>query len=130
HAIGCAPRFQTDRVWTYDRSHELRSMIIADTAARYAPYVLGILRIMVALLFLEHGTSKLFGWPSAGSMPAPFSLLWFAGIIELIAGTVLALGLFTRPAALIMSGEMAFAYFIGHAPASFFPIANRGDSAI
>src|SRR5205085_8213017 len=102
HAIGCAPRFQTDRVWTYDRSHELRSMIIADTAARYAPYVLGILRIMVALLFLEHGTSKLFGWPSAGSMPAPFSLLWFAGIIELIAGTVLALGLFTRPAALIM----------------------------
>ena len=105
-------------------------MIVADTAARYAPHMLSILRIIVALLFFEHGTSKLFGWPSAGSMPAAFSLIWFAGFIELIAGALLAVGYFTRLAALIMSGEMAFAYFMGHAPASFFPIANRGDSAI
>ena len=105
-------------------------MIVADTAARYAPHMLSILRIIVALLFFEHGTSKLFGWPSAGSMPATFSLFWVAGVIELIAGALLAVGYFTRLTALIMSGEMAFAYFMGHAPASFFPIENRGDSAI
>jgi putative oxidoreductase len=105
-------------------------MTVADGAARYAPQMLSILRIVVALLFFEHGTSKLFGWPSAGSMPPAFSLTWFAGVIELIAGALLALGYFTRLAALIMSGEMAFAYFMGHAPASFFPIENRGDSAI
>jgi putative oxidoreductase len=105
-------------------------MRVADSAERYAPYMLSILRIVVALLFFEHGTSKLLGWPSAGSMPAPFSLLWLAGIIELIAGALLAAGLFTRFIAVIMSGEMAFAYFMGHAPASFFPIANRGDAAV
>jgi putative oxidoreductase len=105
-------------------------MRVADSAERYAPYMLSILRIVVALLFFEHGTSKLFGWPSAGSMPAPFSLLWLAGIIELIAGALLAAGLFTRLTAVIMSGEMAFAYFMGHAAASFFPIANRGDAAV
>ncbi len=105
-------------------------MTVADTTARFAPHVLSILRVVVALLFFEHGTSKLFGWPSAGAVNAPFSLLWFAGMIELIAGVLLAAGLFTRLVALVMSGEMAFAYFMGHAPASFFPIANRGDSAI
>jgi putative oxidoreductase len=62
--------------------------------------------------------------------PELFSLRWFAGAIELVGGAVLALGLLTRPAALIMSGEMAFAYFLGHAPSSFFPICNRGDSSI
>jgi putative oxidoreductase len=105
-------------------------MIIADTAARYAPCMLSVLRIVVALLFLEHGTSKLFGWPSPASAPAPFSLIWFAGAIELFGGVLVVLGLFTRTAALIMSGEMAFAYFMGHAPSSFFPILNSGDSAI
>jgi hypothetical protein len=66
------------------RCNEPSAMTVADTAARYAPHMLGILRIVVALLFFEHGTSKLFGWPSAGSMPAAFSLLWVAGVIELI----------------------------------------------
>ena len=105
-------------------------MTIADTAARYAPYVLSILRIVAALLFFEHGTSKLFGWPSPVPTYAPFSLFWFAGAIELVGGALLTLGVFTRPAALIMSGEMAFAYFTSHAPSSFFPILNRGDSVI
>ena len=98
-------------------------MAIQDTAARYAPYVLSIVRIVAALLFLEHGTSRLFGWPSPLPTPALLSMYWFAGAIELVGG-------FTRPAALIMSGEMAFAYFISHAPAGFFPILNRGDGAI
>jgi putative oxidoreductase len=103
---------------------------IQDTAARYAPYVLSIMRIVAALLFLEHGLSRLFGWPSAMPTPAAFSMYWFAGAIELVGGVLVALGLFTRPAALIMSGEMAFAYFISHAPSGFFPILNRGDAAI
>jgi putative oxidoreductase len=98
--------------------------------APYAPAMLSILRIVVALLFLEHGLSRLFGFPSPLPTPALFSLYWFAGAIELVGGALLALGLFTRTAAFIMSGEMAVAYFLSHAPASFFPILNRGDGAI
>jgi putative oxidoreductase len=95
-----------------------------------APYVLSILRIVVALLFFEHGLSKLFGFPSADSMQPFLTLDWFAGVIEFAGGALLALGLFAQPVALIMSGEMAFAYFLGHAPSSFFPILNHGDGAI
>jgi putative oxidoreductase len=105
-------------------------MNIKDTATRLAPYVLSILRIVAALLFLEHGTSRLFGWPSPIPTPAFFSMYWFAGAIELVGGILLLLGLFTRCAAFVMSGEMAFAYFISHAPSGFFPILNRGDAAI
>ena len=96
----------------------------------YAPYVLSIVRIVVALLFLQHGLSRLFGFPSPLPAPALFSMYWFAGAIELVGGVLGALGLFTRSAAFIMSGEMAFAYFLRHAPAGFFPILNRGDAAI
>jgi putative oxidoreductase len=99
-------------------------------AAHYTPYLLTILRIVVALLFFEHGTSRLFGFPSPLPAPEFLSMLWFAGAIELIGGALLALGLFTRPVAFIMSGEMAIAYFLAHAPTGFFPIINRGDSAI
>ena len=105
-------------------------MNIQDTATRLAPYMLSILRIVAALLFLEHGTSRLFGWPSPIPTPALLSMYWFAGAIELAGGILLLLGLFTRCAAFVMSGEMAFAYFISHAPSSFFPILNRGDGAI
>ena len=105
-------------------------MISRDTATRLAPYVLSILRIVAALLFLEHGTSRLFGWPSPIPTPALLSMYWFAGAIELVGGILLLLGLFTRCAAFVMSGEMAFAYFISHAPSGFFPILNRGDAAI
>lgn len=103
---------------------------LRDTAARYAPYVLSVLRIVVALLFLEHGTSRLFGFPSALPTPPLFTMYWFTGALELTGGALLALGLFTRAAAFIVSGEMAFAYFISHAPHGFFPILNRGDGAI
>jgi putative oxidoreductase len=98
--------------------------------ARLAPHVLSLLRVVTALLFLEHGLSRLFGWPSAIPTPHVFTMYWFAGAIELTGGVLLALGLFSRFAALIMSGEMAFAYFISHAPHGFFPILNRGDGAI
>jgi len=95
-----------------------------------APYVLSILRIMAGLLFLEHGMSRLFGFPSPLPTPHLLSLYWFAGSIEFTGGILVVLGLLTRPAALIMSGEMAAAYFISHAPHGFFPILNRGDGAV
>lgn len=101
-----------------------------DTWSSLTPYVLSILRIVVALLFFEHGLSKLFGFPQALPYPALFSLSWFAAAIEFIGGALLAVGLFSRTSAFIMSGEMAFAYFISHAPHDFFPIINRGDAAI
>jgi putative oxidoreductase len=97
---------------------------------RYAPYIRSILRIMAGLLFCEHGLSKLFGFPQPGHMPDVLTLLWCAGCIESIGGLLVALGLFTRVAAFIMSGEMAFAYFITHNPRGFYPILNGGDAAI
>ncbi len=101
------------------------------TLAAWAPRMLSVLRIMAGLLFLEHGSQKLLGFPpGTNPMPALLSMYGIAGLIELVGGALLALGLFSRPAAFIMSGEMAFAYFIGHAGNSFFPILNRGDAAI
>lgn len=101
-----------------------------NTVMRFAPHVLSILRIVAALLFFEHGTSRLFGFPSPLPTPALFSMYWFAGALELIGGALLTLGLFSRTAAIVVSGEMAFAYFISHAPHGFYPILNRGDGAI
>jgi putative oxidoreductase len=104
-------------------------MIRSDSLILWAPRVLSIVRIMAALLFLEHGTTKLLGFP-AGTQPAMFTLSWTQGVIELVGGLLLAIGLFTRPVAFILSGDMAVAYFMAHAPQSFFPIINRGDAAI
>ena len=100
--------------------------------AVWTPLFLGLLRIVVGLLFLQHGLAKLFGWPHVASFDNlhAFQLLWFAGIIELVGSILLVLGLFTRAAAFIMSGEMAFAYFIAHFPRNFLPILNGGEGAI
>jgi len=105
-------------------------MPLEQTVAAHSHRVRSIVRIVVALLFLEHGLSRLFGWPSPLPHPPAFTMYWFAGAIEFCGSVLLGLGLFTRPVALIMSGEMAFAYFISHAPRGFFPILNRGDGAI
>jgi putative oxidoreductase len=104
-------------------------MIRTDSLMVWAPRVLSVVRIMVALLFLEHGTTKLLGFPP-GTQPAMFTLSWYQGVIELVGGLLLVLGLFTRPVAFILCGDMAVAYFMAHAPQSFFPIINRGDAAI
>jgi putative oxidoreductase len=89
-----------------------------------------VLRIVTALLFLEHGMMKLFHFP-APQMPGPLPpLLVVAAVIELVAGVLIALGLFTRLAAFVASGEMAVAYFMGHASKSFWPGINMGDAAI
>jgi putative oxidoreductase len=98
----------------------------------WAPRLLGVLRIVVAFLFIQHGMLKLFGFPATegmGQVPL-MSLYGVAGIIEFVGGALLLLGLFTRPVAFILSGEMAAAYFIGHAPHGFLPIANHGELAV
>lgn len=94
----------------------------------WAPQVLSILRIMSALLFMQHGTQKLLGFPIPGPDPLP-TLLLAAGAIELIGGFLLAIGLFSRPAAFLMSGMAAVAYFLAHAPNGFYPLVNKGELA-
>ena len=103
---------------------------LAGALAQYRPYVLSILRIMVGLLFLQHGMAKMFNFPPQGDMPVYPAPEWFAGRIELVGSTFIALGLLTRPVAFILSGEMAFAYFMSHRPRSFFPLLNGGEAAI
>jgi putative oxidoreductase len=97
----------------------------------WAPRLLGVLRIVAAILFIEHGTQKLFGFPpSDHAMPEMFTLLWFAGVLEAFGGLLLLIGLFTRPVAFILSGQMAVAYWMAHAPGSIYPAINKGDAAI
>jgi|ERR1700736_879638 putative oxidoreductase len=98
----------------------------------WAPRLLAALRILTALLFLEHGLVKVFGFPG-GAAPGPQPLLSFfgiAGLLETVGGALLLIGLFTRPVAFLMAGEMAVGYFVVHAPQSFFPAINGGDAAI
>lgn len=97
----------------------------------WAPRLLSVLRIVAALIFMEHGTQKLLGFPPSESPGPPlFSLFGLAGILEMVGGALLALGLFTRPVAFILSGMMAVAYWMAHAPQSAFPVNNGGDAAI
>jgi putative oxidoreductase len=105
-------------------------MAITNTLNPWAPRVLSVVRIVAGLIFLAHGSQKLLGFPASDMNPPMFSIFWFAGLIELVAGTLITVGLFTRPAAFIASGTMAFAYFIAHAPQNFFPALNGGDAAI
>jgi putative oxidoreductase len=93
--------------------------------------MLSILRIVAALLFLEHGTQKILGFPfdPLAHQPALASMGGFSGILELVGGALLVLGLFTRVFAFILSGEMAVAYFMVHFPHSFFPIVSKGELA-
>lgn len=104
-------------------------MTIQDHQAIWAPRMRSVLRIAAGLTFLCYGSEKILGFP-AGRTPEMFSMSWNAGVIELVAGALVALGLFTRPAAFIASGTMAVAYFLAHAPQSFFPSVNGGAAAI
>src|SRR5271166_4217848 len=97
--------------------------------ADWQPRVLSAVRIVVALLFLQHGLAKVFGFPIPGPTSLP-PLLMLAAAIEIVGSLLLLIGLFTAVAAFIMSGEMAFAYFMAHAPKSLYPIANGGEAAI
>ena len=95
------------------------------------PRMLSVLRIVTGLLFLEHGTAKLLGFPlSPNPGPAVFSLLGVQGILELVGGFLILIGFLTRPVAFILAGDMAVAYFMAHAPRGFFPTLNGGQLAI
>src|SRR5258705_13240954 len=103
-----------------------------EASTIWAPRVLSILRIVVGLVLLQYGRVKLFGWPAVKMFQdlQLSSLFGIAGMFELVGGTLLILGLFTRPVAFILSGEMAAAYFIEHFPHSFFPAVSEGDLAV
>jgi putative oxidoreductase len=95
-----------------------------------APHFLSLLRVMTGLLFLQHGTAKILGFPPSdfGGQPL-MSMTGFSGMLELVGGALIVVGLFTRPVAFIFSGMMAVAYFMVHAPQNFYPLLNGGELA-
>jgi putative oxidoreductase len=109
-----------------------RSVAPAMNSVLRMPALLSVLRIVTGLLFLEHGTGKLLGFPAG--LPfidkMPTGLLYFTGTMELVGGLLITIGLFTRPVAFILSGFMAAAYFMAHFPMSFFPALNFGEPAV
>lgn len=94
-----------------------------------APYLLSLLRVMAAGSFFTHGTMKIFSWPAPFEMPM-LPILYAAGVIEVVGGLMLVVGLFSRPVAFLLSGTMAFAYFIAHGSGGFFPVLNHGEAAM
>ena len=98
----------------------------------WSPRMLSILRVVVGLDFLQHGLAKYFGFPHVAAFDnlQVFSLLGLAGALEIVGSILVILGLFTRPAAFILSGEMAVAYFMAHAPRAFYPLINQGELAV
>ena len=113
---------------TFPRS--VRSVTVLPRSL--APALQSVFRIVTGLLFLEHGTGKLLGFPAG--LPfidkMPTGLLYFTGTIELVGGALIVLGLFTRPVAFVLSGFTAFAYFMANFPMSFFPAINMGEPAV
>jgi putative oxidoreductase len=105
---------------------------LCNCCEKWSPYFLSLLRVVIALLLLQHGGQKVFGYPESRlATPPLFSWpLGIAGILELVGGLLLLLGLFTRPAAFILSGQMAVAYFMVHFPEAWWPIHNRGELAV
>ena len=101
-----------------------------DIKTVWAPRALGLLRIIAGLLFLEHGLIKVFAYPAGPGFFHLPPLIELAGLIEVIGGVLVAVGLFTRVAAFIMSGEMAVAYFMMAAPRGFLPLVNHGEPII
>ena len=104
----------------------------ASSIEELGPYALAALRIVTALIFFLHGAQKIWGFPALPpfGLPEVYSLLWVGGIIEVIGGALIFFGLFTRPTAFILSGEMAVAYWMFHASRGFYPTQNGGEGAI
>lgn len=105
--------------------------MIDQIFSRYYPVALTLLRLVAGLLFWERGARKIFGI-LGGNAVDPFTLLWFAGMLEVCGGLLILLGLFTQPTAFVLSGEMAVAFFIGHVPrgVGFWPVQNQGEPAV
>ena len=105
-------------------------MNLDATLGTWSPRLLSVLRIVAALIFMLHGTQKILGFPESAMHPPLLSMIGIAGLIELVGGALLLVGLLSRPVAFLLSGEMAAAYFMAHAPKSLFPALNGGDAAI
>ncbi|MES2180498.1 MAG: DoxX family protein [Pseudomonadota bacterium] len=107
-------------------------MFSTQSCSKLAPCVLGLLRIITGFLFLQHGAAKLLGVPHIAMFDGLqlMSLMGLAGVLELVGGSLILLGLFTRPVAFILSGQMAVAYFMAHAPVGALPILNQGELAV
>jgi putative oxidoreductase len=107
----------------------MKAMIRREVSAEWTSRMLSVFRIVVALVYLQHPLAKFFGFPHLAAFDnlQPFSLIWIAGVIELIGSLLLLIGLFTRPVAFILSGEMAVAYFMVRIPRNFFPLLNGGE---
>jgi putative oxidoreductase len=107
-------------------------MTVANIFVTWRPTLLSILRIITGFLFAAHGAQKLLGFPAPmpGGPVSPTSFMGVAGLLELIGGLLILVGLFTRPVAFILAGEMAVAYFMQHAPGGFWPIVNKGELAV
>lgn len=106
---------------------------VAARWTRLAPQLLSVLRIVAALMFMQAGTMKLFGWPIPmpdGQTASLMTQTGIGGLLETVGGALLLVGLFTRPVAFVLSGEMAVAYFQFHAPQGFWPIMNQGQPAV
>ena len=97
---------------------------LAQRWSQQAPYLAAVLRMVAAFLFIAHGTMKLFAFPPGphAAVAPLFSQMWFAGVLETFGGALLLVGLFTRPVAFVLAGEMAVAYFLAHAPKGFWPV--------
>jgi putative oxidoreductase len=122
------PRRDTNSVCAEDFEETFMNEIIAT----WTPRTLSVLRIITGLMIIQHGMAKIIGFPADPSLAnfQPVSLLWIAGLIELIGSALLILGLWTQPVAFVVAGEMGVGYFIAHAPKSFFPLLNGGSLAI
>jgi putative oxidoreductase len=104
------------------------------TLSSIEPYALALLRVIVGFNFVLHGVAKMGGAfggvDGKGGIATAFSLFWFAGVLEIVGGPLIMFGLFTRPVAFLLSGEMAVAYFMAHAPNSFWPLVNGGEITV
>ena len=121
-------RFSVDSVLK-GRSGGVEQSSIADHLNRHHSMALGAFRILIGLLYLEHGMQKMFGMFGANAQEFGV-LLWYAGVIEFLGGVAITLGLFTRAVTFVTSGQMAFAFFLNHFPRAFFPIENAGERAV
>jgi len=131
HRIIPAHRLPTIDVGTPTLDLDAATAKGRDLLAAWSPRLLSVMRIVAAFLFLAHGTQKLLAFPPGEMGPVALgSLMGMAGVIEVVGGTLLLIGLFTRPVAFILAGEMAYAYFTAHAPRGFWPIANGGELAV
>jgi putative oxidoreductase len=107
---------------------------MATMTSRWAPWLQSVLRIVAAFLFIQFGTAKLYAFPGplmpGGAAVPAWTLPWYAGLLETFGGGLVLLGLFTRPIAFVLAGEMAVAYFLAHSPKGFWTVLNEGTPAV